>query len=131
MGSRLIPPSVSLQMPDMAYVSCLCLQGLFELAAKTYAARRSMQGSMDGSDDFALADIILASEPSATLENRGNGTISASGKETVSSSGTGSNGGTSNGSSSKGSISSKAKAQPDRRARLDQMPSMREEIDAW
>lgn len=37
-------------------------QGLFKLAAKTYAARRSLQGSMDGDESFALADVLAAAD---------------------------------------------------------------------
>ena len=78
------------------------LQGLFELAAKTYAARRTMQGSLDGAEEVALADILAADL--ATSSN-GNGS-----------------------SSSRGSGSSRAKS---RRSRSDRAPTVREEIDAW
>jgi hypothetical protein len=81
------------------------LQGLFELAAKTYAARRTMQGSLDGADEVALADILAADLATSGASSNGNGS-----------------------SSSRGSGSSRAKS---RRSRSDRAPSVREEIDAW
>jgi hypothetical protein len=42
-------------------VQTVNMQGLFELAAKTYAARRSMQGSIDAAEDNALDTVLAAS----------------------------------------------------------------------
>ena len=88
--------------PHLCLLPPPLLQGLFELAAKTYAARRTMQGSLDGAEEVALADILAADL--ATSSN-GNGS-----------------------SSSRGSGSSRAKS---RRSRSDRAPTVREEIDAW
>lgn len=57
----------TLTLSSPAAASPLSNQGLFELAAKTYAAKRSMQGSIDGGDEFALADILAAADAGAGL----------------------------------------------------------------
>lgn len=104
----LAPPPAQLMQTPLSTRSTP--QGLFELAAKTYAARRSMQGSMDGgaADEFVLAD-ILAAELSAA----------ATGLSVASSSG------------SSGSNGAAPKAKPPPAGKRNQLPGFRSEIDEW
>ncbi len=92
-----------------------------------------MQGSVDAGDEFVLADFLAADgiavpagKPAASSSAGGDGGSEGGG-----------NGSASNGAvrapsgSSKSGGKSKKQLAADRRARLDRMPSMREEIDAW
>ena len=91
--------------PWLTAHDCRFVQGLFELAARTYAARRSMQGSVDGSEEVALADILAADGKTADGADRGN---------------------------AKGSANRpKGRSSTSKRSRMSPTPNIREEIDAW
>lgn len=97
-------------------------EGLFELASKTYAARRSMQGSVDGGEDMALADILTADAVGARAASANSKASAENGAIVGRSS-----------SSAKGAGTGKAKTKPatttTKRNRV--APNIREEIDAW
>lgn len=140
MATRTTACALLIQHPASASPPC---QGLFELAAKTYAARRSMQGSMDGgaADEFVLAD-ILAAELSAAASGLGTASSSTTSSATSSSrNGNGSGFGAapaataakaaSSSAAEGGSASGKARAKPPPSGMRNQLPSFRNEIDEW
>ena len=107
-----LPPAC---LPDRLRVCRpTCLQGLFELASKTYASRRSLQNSMDSSSEEEADDpaLVLANATAGSPPGESDGNSAAAGRPR-------------NGKPP-GAAAAAAGKGAARRA-----PSMREEIDAW